>query len=99
MLDSYEMRVEKKRQAWKIYKNLRKDSIYQTSNMYKKAYSKAKQILIDFHKDYTFKNTDLTMLDIENSINMLIDIEIARGKIEKLTDDNISEFLKSVTIY
>lgn len=99
MLDSYEMRVEKKRQAWKIYKYLKKANIYQTSNLYKKAYAEAKQILIDFHKDYIFKNTDLTMLDIENSINILIDIEIARGKTEKLTNDNISEFLKSVTIY
>ncbi|MBO4983005.1 MAG: hypothetical protein J6D23_03015 [Clostridia bacterium] len=41
----------------------------------------------------------LTNNEMENSINMLIDIEIARGKTEKLTDDNISEFLKSVTIY
>ena len=94
MLDNNELRL-KKRQAWNIYKTLRKDNIYQTSNLYKEAHAEAKRILVDFYKEYTFKNTNLTILDIEKCINTLVDLEIKRCKIEKLTDDTISEFLKT----
>jgi len=96
MFESYNIRVKKKRQAWKIYKALRKDDIYKSHNLYEKAYVKAKQILIDFHKDYTFNGSNLSDLDVEKSITMLADLEISSGKIIELTDNFVGEFLENI---
>ena len=45
MLENYDERVKKKREAWEIYKALRKDNYYKKSMLYEKAYLKAKQVL------------------------------------------------------
>ncbi len=84
------------RQAWEIYKALRKDDIYKSSNLCAKAYTKAKQILIDYHRDYTFKSLSLSILDIEKSINMLANMKILRDKVVELTDNFIGEFLENI---
>lgn len=96
MSKGYDIRVKKKRKAWEIYKALRKDNIYKSSNLCTKAYTKAKQILIYFHKDYTFNGSNLTDLDVERSINMLADMEISSGKVKELTDNFIGEFLENL---
>ena len=94
MFESYDKRVKKKRQAWEIYKALKKDDIYKSSYLYIKAYIKAKQILMGFHKDYTFKNTKITSKNVEKSINVLANMEITNGKTIELTDQIIGEFLE-----
>ena len=96
MVESYDKQVKKKRQAWKIYKALRTNDIYKSSDFYAEAYEKAKGILIEFHRNYTFKNSNLTVLEMEKSINLLADMEISRGKIVELTEDFISEFMKKI---
>ena len=86
--------MKKKRQAWKRYKALRTNDIYKSSDFYAEAYVKSKRILIEFHRENTFNNSNMTVLEMEKSINLLADIEISRGKTVELTDDFISEFIK-----
>lgn len=96
MLENYDKRVKKKREAWKIYKSLRKDDCYKQSEPYEKAYLKAKQILIDFYKDYTFKESNISNEETEKCMNILADTEISKRKTIELTDKLISEFLKKI---
>lgn len=90
---NYEIRAKKRREAWNIYKALRKDNIYKKSDKYTKAYTTAKEILLNFCKDYPFKYSNLTNTDFEFGLNELADVEICKGKVIELTDEIISEFL------
>lgn len=96
MLKNYDKRVKKKREAWEIYKALRKDDCYKHSELYEKAYSKAKQILIQFYKDYTFKYSKATNEEIEKCMNVLADTQMSKRKTIELTDKIINEFLKNI---
>ena len=95
MLKNYDNRVKKKREAWEIYKALRKDDCYKHSLLYEKAYLKAKQILVNFYKYYTFKDSNLSNEKIEKCMNILAETEISKRKTIELTDKIIGEFLKS----
>lgn len=95
MLENYDKRVKKKREAWEIYKSLRKDDCYKYSKLYEKAYLKAKQVLIQFYKDYTFKHSNASNEEIEKCMAVLSDLETVNEKTMELTDKLISEFLKS----
>lgn len=96
MLKNYDNRVKKKREAWEIYKSLIKDDRYKQSKLHEKAYLKAKQILVNFYKDYTFKDSNLSNEKIEKCMNILADTEISKRKTIELTDKLISEFLKNM---
>ena len=96
MLENYDKRVKKKREAWKIYKALRKDNYYKKSMLYEKAYLKAKQVLIQFYKDYTFKHSNASNEEIEKCMAVLSDLETSNEKTMELTDKIISEFLKNM---
>ena len=96
MLENYDKRVKKKREAWEIYKALRNDDCYKHSELYEKAYLKAKQILIQFYKDYTFKHSNASNEEIEKCMNILADTQISKRKTIELTDKLISEFLKKI---
>ena len=96
MLENYDKRVKKKREAWEIYKSLRKGDCYKHSELYEKAYLKAKQILIQFYKDYTFKDSNLSNEEIVKCMNILADTQISKRKTIELTDRIINEFLKNI---
>ena len=96
MLKNYDKRVKKKREAWEIYKALRKGDCYKQSKLYEKAYLKAKQILIDFYKYYTFKESKISNEETEKCMNILADTEISKRKTIELTDTIINEFLKKI---
>ena len=96
MLKNYDKIVKKKREAWEIYKSLRKDDHYKQSKLHEKAYLKAKQILIQFYKDYTFKYSNATNEEIEKCMGVLSDLETSNEKTMELTDKIISEFLKNM---
>ena len=96
MLKNYDKRVKKKREAWEIYKALRKDNYYKKSMLYEKAYLKAKQILVNFYKDYTFKDSNLSNEEIVKCMNILADTQISTRKTIELTDKIINEFLKNI---
>lgn len=96
MRKNYDKRVKKKREAWEIYKSLRKDDHYKQSKLHEKAYLKAKQILIQFYKDYTFKDSNLSNEEIVKCMNILADTQISKRKTMELTDKIINEFLKNI---
>ena len=96
MLENYDKRVKKKREAWEIYKALRKDNYYKKSMLYEKAYLKAKEVLIQFYKDYTFKHSNASNEEIEKCMNVLADTQISKRKTIELTDKIINEFLKKI---
>ena len=43
MIEDYDERAKKKRQAWELYKALKKDDCYKHSDLYEKAFLKARK--------------------------------------------------------
>jgi len=50
---------------------------------------------VNFYKDYTFKDSNLSNEKIEKCMNILEDTQISKRKTIELTNKIIGEFLKS----